>query len=182
VLAEVGYADALLVRELGDGTLELIDGHLRAETTPDAEVPVLIVDLDDAEAAKVLALHDPLAAIVRVLLPLLIPNSPDLIFTQPDDRPAATVGTALAVPSLDDRQCADARCHGTLNLLAAYFVVVLEPLCEFTSGNQEVCVHSCRRLRTAPLVQFENGAFSGVVARAAEETEKSKNLLGVLCV
>lgn len=62
VLAEVGYADALLARELPDGTLELIDGHLRAETTPDVEVPVLIVDLDEQEAAKLLALHDPLAA------------------------------------------------------------------------------------------------------------------------
>ena len=62
MLAEVGYADALLARELPDGTLQLIDGHLRAETTPEAEVPVLILDLDDAEAAKLLALHDPLAA------------------------------------------------------------------------------------------------------------------------
>ncbi len=29
VLAEIGYADALLARELTDGSLELIDGHLR---------------------------------------------------------------------------------------------------------------------------------------------------------
>ena len=65
VLAEVGYVDALLARELPDGTLELIDGHLRAETTPDVEVPVLIVDLDDAEAAKLLALHDPLAGLAE---------------------------------------------------------------------------------------------------------------------
>ncbi|MGD0652813.1 MAG: ParB N-terminal domain-containing protein [Thermoguttaceae bacterium] len=65
VLAEVGYADALLVRELPDGSLELIDGHLRAETTPDMEVPVLVLDLDDSEAAKLLALHDPLAAMAE---------------------------------------------------------------------------------------------------------------------
>jgi len=65
VLAEVGYADALLARELPDGALELIDGHLRAETTPDVEVPVLILDLDDAEAAKLLALHDPLAGMAE---------------------------------------------------------------------------------------------------------------------
>jgi hypothetical protein len=65
VLAEIGYADALLARELPDGTLELIDGHLRAEITPEAEVPVLIVDLDDVEAAKLLALHDPLAAMAE---------------------------------------------------------------------------------------------------------------------
>jgi len=32
LLAEVGYADALLVRELPDGQLMLIDGHLRAGT------------------------------------------------------------------------------------------------------------------------------------------------------
>lgn len=61
VLSEIGYADALLARQLPDGTLELLDGHLRAETTPDAEVPVLIVDLDDREAATLLAVLDPLA-------------------------------------------------------------------------------------------------------------------------
>src|SRR5438445_1957583 len=39
LLAEVGYADALLVRELPDGRLMIIDGHLRAETTPDSRSP-----------------------------------------------------------------------------------------------------------------------------------------------
>src|SRR5688572_21613743 len=62
VLAEVGYADALLARELPDGSLMLIDGHLRAETTPDAIVPVLILDVDETEADKILLTHDPLAA------------------------------------------------------------------------------------------------------------------------
>ena len=61
VLAEVGYADALLARELADGTLMLIDGHLRAETTPDAVVPVLVLDVDEAEADKILLTLDPLA-------------------------------------------------------------------------------------------------------------------------
>ncbi len=65
VLAEVGYADALLARELPDGSLELIDGHLRAETTPEMEVPVLILDLDDREAAKLLAVHDPLTGLAE---------------------------------------------------------------------------------------------------------------------
>src|SRR5687768_12545355 len=62
VLSEVGYAGALLARELADGTLMLIDGHLRAETTPDAIVPVLVLDVDEAEANKILLTHDPLAA------------------------------------------------------------------------------------------------------------------------
>ena len=54
-----------MARELPDGTLELIDGHLRAETTPEAEVPVLVLDLDEREAAKLLALHDPLAGMAE---------------------------------------------------------------------------------------------------------------------
>jgi len=61
LLAEVGYADALLVRELADGTLQIIDGHMRAETTPNALVPVLVLDVDESEAEKILLTHDPLA-------------------------------------------------------------------------------------------------------------------------
>jgi len=71
VLAEIGYADALVARELADGSLELIDGHLRAEITPDVEVPVLVVDLDDDEAAKLLAVHDPLAGLAETNEPAL---------------------------------------------------------------------------------------------------------------
>jgi len=65
LLAEIGYADALIARELPDGELELIDGHLRAETTPEAEVPVLVVDLSEEEAAKLLTLLDPLAGMAE---------------------------------------------------------------------------------------------------------------------
>ena len=61
LLADVGYAGALLARELPDGSLELVDGHLRAETTPDVVVPVLVLDIDEQEAAKILLTHDPIA-------------------------------------------------------------------------------------------------------------------------
>jgi hypothetical protein len=60
ILDDIGYVGAVVARELKDGTLELVDGHLRAELDPAAEIPVLVVDLDDAEAAKVLATFDPL--------------------------------------------------------------------------------------------------------------------------
>lgn len=62
VLAEVGYVDALLGRETPAGVM-LIDGHLRAETTPDMDVPVLILDVDEAEADKILLTLDPLAGL-----------------------------------------------------------------------------------------------------------------------
>ena len=64
ILAEVGIADALLVRETPAG-LQLIDGHLRADVSPDSEWPVLVLDVDDKEAAKLLATVDPLAAMAE---------------------------------------------------------------------------------------------------------------------
>jgi hypothetical protein len=65
LLAEVGYADALLARELPGGKLMLIDGHLRAETTPDMMVPVLVVDVNEEEADKLLLTLDPLAGLAQ---------------------------------------------------------------------------------------------------------------------
>ena len=64
ILAEVGIADALLVRETPAG-LQLIDGHLRADVSPDSEWPVLVLDVDDKEAAKLLATFDPLSAMAE---------------------------------------------------------------------------------------------------------------------
>ena len=65
LLSEIGYADALLARELPDGRLQLVDGHLRAETTPSAMVPVLILDVSEEEAEKILLTLDPLAAMAE---------------------------------------------------------------------------------------------------------------------
>jgi hypothetical protein len=65
LLAEIGYANALIARELPGGRLMLIDGHLRAETTPDQLVPVLVLDVDEEEAKKLLATLDPLGALAE---------------------------------------------------------------------------------------------------------------------
>ncbi len=62
LLAEVGFAGAALARELPDGSLELIDGHLRAETVTDQPIPVLVLDVNEEEAAKLLATYDPISA------------------------------------------------------------------------------------------------------------------------
>ena len=63
VLAEVGIAGALLAyrSERQGGALVVIDGHLRKDAAPQ-KWPVLILDVDDAEADYLLATHDPLAA------------------------------------------------------------------------------------------------------------------------
>jgi len=66
ILSEVGFADAILARELPGGTLEILDGHLRQSMDPDLVVPVLILDLDDEESAKLLLSLDPLAAMAGI--------------------------------------------------------------------------------------------------------------------
>jgi hypothetical protein len=65
ILADVGFADAVIARETPDG-LMLLDGHLRTEVATDTEIPVLIVDLNDEEADKVLATFDPLGAMANI--------------------------------------------------------------------------------------------------------------------
>lgn len=65
LLAEVGFVGTLLAYQPPGKPLTLIDGHLRSETAPDTEVDVCIVDLTEAEAAKVLASYDPLAALAE---------------------------------------------------------------------------------------------------------------------
>ncbi len=63
LLRDIGFAGALLVRECPDGGLQLVDGHLRAEMAPGALVPVLVLDIDEREAERILLSHDPLAAL-----------------------------------------------------------------------------------------------------------------------
>ena len=65
VLQTIGYTDALIARETEDGALALIDGHLRADVSPDVEVPVLIVDLNEREAKELLLVHDPIGAMAE---------------------------------------------------------------------------------------------------------------------
>src|SRR5690349_22250946 len=63
---EVGFARSLLAYELPDGRLNLIDGHLRRDLDPDMEVDVEILDVDDAEARKLLLSIDPLVGLAQV--------------------------------------------------------------------------------------------------------------------
>jgi len=64
MLEDVGFADAVIARETKDG-LELIDGHLRTALDTDQLIPVLVVDVTDEEAKKLLATIDPIAALAE---------------------------------------------------------------------------------------------------------------------
>ena len=64
VLDEVGIAGAMLARETAQG-LQLIDGHLRASLSEDEMVPVLVLDVNEQEADKLLATYDPLSAMAE---------------------------------------------------------------------------------------------------------------------
>jgi hypothetical protein len=61
----VGIVAPLVARELADGSLQLVDGHLRAGIDSDAQVPVTIVELDDAETERVLTTLDPIASMAE---------------------------------------------------------------------------------------------------------------------
>ena len=87
ILAEIGYADACLVRELPDGTLELVDGHLRQDLDPDAELPCLILDIDEAEAAK------------------LTGTAGGLLFTMPEIESLNEIAGECGQPALEVRKC-----------------------------------------------------------------------------
>jgi hypothetical protein len=63
LLSEVGFADAILARERDDGSLQIVDGHLRQSMDPDLVVPVLVLDVSEAEADKLLVSLDPLASL-----------------------------------------------------------------------------------------------------------------------
>jgi hypothetical protein len=57
LLAEIGYAGAVIARETSDG-LMLIDGQLRSEIGADEQIPVLVLDVTEDEANKILATFD----------------------------------------------------------------------------------------------------------------------------
>ena len=59
LLDDVGWADAVIVRETPEG-YQILDGHLRSEMTT-GKIPCLVVDLSDDEANLLLATHDHIA-------------------------------------------------------------------------------------------------------------------------
>lgn len=68
LLEEIGFADALIARKTPEGELVLVDGHMRADMMGDQTVPVLVVDLSEHEADKLLLVLDPIASMAETNL------------------------------------------------------------------------------------------------------------------
>ena len=64
MLEEIGFADAAIAIDTPKG-YKLIDGHLRQDIMQDAPIPVLVVDLTEAEADQLLVTLDPLAMMAQ---------------------------------------------------------------------------------------------------------------------
>ena len=117
VLDDIGFADAVIARETPDG-LELIDGHLRQEVMGDQPVPVLIVDVTEEEADKMLLTYDPLAMMAQADQDQLL----DLLHhTQFADKAvndmleALANGERLPMPDLTEPPDGDDRLAGSLS-------------------------------------------------------------------
>jgi ParB-like chromosome segregation protein Spo0J/DNA modification methylase len=84
VLEEVGFAGAVVTRELDDGRFEIIDGHLRAEEGSNDPIPVLVTDLTEAEAAKVLATYDAIGGLADIDVDVLKDLATEIEFENVD--------------------------------------------------------------------------------------------------
>jgi len=62
ILSEIGFAGAILTRELPNGKLQILDGHLRSEEVGKNKVPALVTDLTEEEAKLLIATYDPIGA------------------------------------------------------------------------------------------------------------------------
>ena len=66
LLTEVGFATALVVRELPEEKYEIIDGHLRTGLVGDnGQAPCLVPDVTEQESEKLLASLDPLVVMAE---------------------------------------------------------------------------------------------------------------------
>lgn len=108
-LREVGIAGALIARETPEG-LRLIDGHARVDELGDAEVPVLVLDVDEREAKALAATLDPIAemaesdhGVLRELTEGLAFDEPDLVELVAE----MTGGDAADTPEPDDEDEAE---------------------------------------------------------------------------
>lgn len=112
MMDSIGFANAPIAYET-EGGIKLIDGHLRTDTLdPDATIPVQILDVNDEEAAQLLATIDPLSALATtdgealdsLLAEIELPIDILDLFPEPeeivDDAPAGEPSEEADIPEL----------------------------------------------------------------------------------
>jgi len=66
LLDGIGQVAPVIGRDMPDGSVQLLDGHLRTDLADDREILVAVTDLNDAEAATVLAMLDYTASLATI--------------------------------------------------------------------------------------------------------------------
>lgn len=97
-LGDIGFAGAVLAREGENGQLILIDGHMRASECGKSDIPVLILDVNELEANKILASYDAIGAMAEIDKKIL----DDLVNSFADDDPFKTDGINEALEPAED--------------------------------------------------------------------------------
>ena len=69
--SESAWVDAVTARETPEDGLVIDDGHMRSGLDADVKIPVLVLDIDEDEAAEVLATFDPISAMAEYDEPAL---------------------------------------------------------------------------------------------------------------
>lgn len=121
VLGDIGFAGAELAYETDEGLI-LLDGHARQEIAGDQLVPVLVLDITQAEADIVLATYDHLGTMatvddsaLRELLESIETDSPDiaaLLTSMAEDAEITPLESSSSEIDTDDfkMQCACPKC------------------------------------------------------------------------
>ena len=80
MIERIGYVNPILARETPEGLI-IIDGHLRHDILPDETIPVVVVDVTEAQAAELMMTLDPIAALASAdsdALLALIEGAPEV--------------------------------------------------------------------------------------------------------
>jgi len=151
ILSEIGYADALIARELPDGKLQVLDGHMRADISPRQKVPVLVVDLSDAEAEKFLLMADPLSAMAEAD-PAKLAELAAEVETQSEALRALIDSLSATV---EDAEAEVAAGHGVAPLSTAAPPVLTWILIGIPTVRYGEVAELVERLATIPNIAFE---------------------------
>ncbi|QGJ71052.1 ParB domain-containing protein [Planctomycetales bacterium 10988] len=131
VLQEIGIAGAVLARKDEEGRVHLIDGHLRTELLGEMEIPVLLLDVDETEAAKLLLSFDPITGLAEsdpALISELIASLPE------EDRAFAESFEKLITDNSSTEQLPEMSCP-EVSVPAVYQVLVE---CEDEAAQREI--------------------------------------------